>query len=143
MTYRGADYCAGTGTEHASTQRPFLSSRQWLSAASDQSKASDQNERTEHQGHGQAGLSLRFVWKIKHQHPPSDARKRREKVAGKTVILDRALGDTLPYLYALLGIVEGDDPLAAMDAQLRKRRTLDAVKRLVLRESLNLSLIHI
>jgi class 3 adenylate cyclase/predicted ATPase len=70
-----------------------------------------------------------------------DARKRREKVAGKTVILDRALGDTLPYLYALLGIVDGDDPLAAMDAQLRKRRTLDAVKRLVLRESLNQPLI--
>ena len=36
--------------------------------------------------------------------------------------LDRVLEDTLPYLFALLGIVEGDDPLAQMDAQIRKRR---------------------
>jgi class 3 adenylate cyclase len=56
--------------------------------------------------------------------PEDDARTRREKVAGKIVILDRALEDTLPYLYALLGIVEGDDPLAQMDAQIRRRRTM-------------------
>jgi len=30
----------------------------------------------------------------------------------------------LPYLFGLLGIVEGDDPLAQMDGQSRKRRTL-------------------
>ena len=35
-------------------------------------------------------------------------------------MLDRALEDTLPYLFALLGIVEGDDPLAQMDAQIRR-----------------------
>ena len=52
-------------------------------------------------------------------------------------MLDRALEDTLPYLFALLGIVEGDDPMAQMDAQVRKRRTLDAIKRILLRESLN------
>ena len=52
-------------------------------------------------------------------------------------MLDRAQEDTLPYLFALLGIVEGDDPLAQMDAQVRKRRTLDAIKRILLRESLN------
>ena len=51
--------------------------------------------------------------------------------------LDRALEDTLPYLFALLGIIEGDDPLARLDAQVRKRRTLDAIKRILLRESLN------
>jgi predicted ATPase/class 3 adenylate cyclase len=65
-----------------------------------------------------------------------DARKRREKVAGKITILDRALEDTLPYLFGLLGIVEGDDPLAQMDGQVKKRRTLDAIKRILLRESL-------
>src|SRR5258708_29570911 len=52
-------------------------------------------------------------------------------------MLDRALEDTLPYLFALLGIVEGDDPLEQMDAHVRKRRTLDAIKRILLRESLN------
>ncbi len=66
-----------------------------------------------------------------------DARKRREKVAGKITILDRALEDTLPYLFGLLGIVEGEDPLAHMDGQVKKRRTLDAIKRILLRESLN------
>jgi predicted ATPase len=66
-----------------------------------------------------------------------DERTRREKVNGKVVTLDRTLEDTLPYLFSLLGIVEGDDPLAQMDGQLRKRRTLEAIKRILLRESLN------
>jgi class 3 adenylate cyclase/tetratricopeptide (TPR) repeat protein len=69
--------------------------------------------------------------------PEDSARLRREKVAGKIVILDRALEDTLPYLYALLGIAEGEDPLALMDTQIRRRRTHDALKRVLLRESLN------
>ena len=66
-----------------------------------------------------------------------DGRKRREKVAGKIAILDRALEDALPYLFGLLGIVEDADPLAQMDAQVRTRRTLEAIKRMLLRESLN------
>jgi predicted ATPase len=70
-----------------------------------------------------------------------DARKRREKVTGRVLALDRTLEDTLPYLFALLGIVEGEDPLAPMDANVRKRRTIDAIKRILLRESLNQPLI--
>jgi predicted ATPase len=66
-----------------------------------------------------------------------DERTRREKVAGRIAILDRSLEDTLPYLFTLLGIVEGDDPLVQMDGQVKKRRTLEAIKRIVLRESLN------
>ena len=67
-----------------------------------------------------------------------DGRKRREKVNGRIVTLDPALEETRPYLFALLGLVEGDDdPLAQMDAQIRRRRTLDAIKRILLRESLN------
>jgi class 3 adenylate cyclase len=65
-----------------------------------------------------------------------DGRRRREKVAGKIAILDRALEDTLPYLFGLLGIVEGDDPLAQTDAQVTKRRLLESIKRILLRESL-------
>src|SRR5579863_8561496 len=38
-----------------------------------------------------------------------DERRRREKVNGKVLTLDRSLEDTLPYLFALLGIVEGDE----------------------------------
>jgi len=66
-----------------------------------------------------------------------DERSRRAKVIGAVLALDRALEDTLPYLFALLGIIEGDDPLAEMDTQVRKRRTLDAIKRMLSRESLN------
>ena len=66
-----------------------------------------------------------------------DQRTRRAKVTGNVLTLDRSLEDTLPYLFSLLGIVEGTDPLAQMDGQLKKRRTLEASKRILLRESLN------
>jgi hypothetical protein len=36
-----------------------------------------------------------------------DGRRRRQKILGKLVELDRALEDTVPYLYALLSIVGG------------------------------------
>src|SRR5262249_54308813 len=51
--------------------------------------------------------------------------------------------DTLPYLFSLIGIVESEDPLAEMDGQVKKRRTLEAIKRILLRESLNQPLIVI
>jgi len=66
-----------------------------------------------------------------------DPRARRAKVTGNVLTLDRSLEDTLPYLSSLLGIVEGEDPLAQMDGQLKKRRTLEAIKRILLCESLN------
>src|SRR5208282_5768353 len=66
-----------------------------------------------------------------------DQRTRREKLTGRILALDRSMEDTLPYLFSLLGIVEGEDPLAQMDGQLKKRRTLEAIKRILLRESLN------
>jgi predicted ATPase len=66
-----------------------------------------------------------------------DARKRREKVTGRVLALERTLEDTLPYVFALLGVGDGDETLAQMDAQVRRRRTLEAIKRILLRESLN------
>jgi len=51
-------------------------------------------------------------------------------------MLDRSLEDAIHYLFALLGIVDGIDPLAQMDGQIKKRRTLDAIKRIMLRESM-------
>ena len=36
-----------------------------------------------------------------------DDRKRRERILGKVLGLDRTLEDALPYLYFLLGIAEG------------------------------------
>src|SRR6516162_6530765 len=72
-----------------------------------------------------------------------DARTRREKVTGRILTLDRGLEDTLPYVFALLGLIEGDDSAAQMDAQVRRRRTHEAIKRVLLRESLNQPLIVI
>jgi class 3 adenylate cyclase/tetratricopeptide (TPR) repeat protein len=66
-----------------------------------------------------------------------DERKRRERLLGKVLGLDRSLEDTLPYLYALYGIAETGDSLAQMDPRIRRRRTQEAIERIILRESLN------
>jgi len=66
-----------------------------------------------------------------------DERKRRERILGKVLGLDRNLEDTLPYLYSLQGISEAGESLAQMDPQVRRRRTLEAIKRILLRESIN------
>jgi predicted ATPase len=65
-----------------------------------------------------------------------DAANRREKVRTVLTGLDPSLDDTLLYLFGLLGIVEGPDPLAQMDPQIKLRRTFDAIKHIVLRQSL-------
>ena len=75
--------------------------------------------------------------------PQDDERSRRQKVIGKVLELDRSLEDILPYLFALLGGEEQTSSLQQMDAQVRRRRTFDALKRLFLRESLNQPLILI
>src|SRR6185369_2754532 len=72
-----------------------------------------------------------------------DERKVQEKVAGKVLILDRALEDTLPYLFLLLGVAEAVTSLQQMDPQLRKRRAFEAIKRLLVRESRNQPLLLI
>ncbi len=96
--------------------------------------------------HGKASAYLPVIELLKSYFKitaEDDARVRREKVAGKIVMLDRGLEDTLPYLFGLLGIVEGDNPLAQVNPQLLRRRTLEAVKRILARESLNQPLIVI
>jgi class 3 adenylate cyclase len=72
-----------------------------------------------------------------------DERKRRERVIGKVLGLDRSLEDILPYLFALLGIETQPSLLQQMDAQIRRKRTFDALKKLLLRESLNQPLVLI
>jgi class 3 adenylate cyclase/tetratricopeptide (TPR) repeat protein len=59
----------------------------------------------------------------------------REKVTGKLLTLDRALEGNLPALLALLDVPSDDPQWATLDPPNRRRRTLDAVRRLVLRES--------
>src|SRR6267154_613593 len=45
--------------------------------------------------------------------------------------------DAVPNLFGLLGVAEGKDTLGRVDAQTKKRRTLEAIKRILLRESQN------
>ncbi len=70
-----------------------------------------------------------------------DERQRREKITGRVLTLDRSLEDILPYLLFLLGLAEPTSSLQQMDPQIRRQRTFDAIKRLLLRESLNQPLI--
>jgi class 3 adenylate cyclase len=65
-----------------------------------------------------------------------DTAARREKVRTALAALDPALNDTMSYLFGLLGIQETPDPLAQTDPQIRRRRTFDAIKRIIVRESL-------
>ena len=64
-----------------------------------------------------------------------DGRKIREKLTGKLLTLDRALEPTLPALLALLDVAVEDPQWRDLDPPQRRQRTLDAVKRLLLRES--------
>ena len=64
-----------------------------------------------------------------------DPRRVREKVIGKLLNLDDALKPTLPALLALLDVPGEDPQWEGLDPAQRRQRTLDAVKRLLLRES--------
>jgi len=68
---------------------------------------------------------------------------RSAKVEAKVGGLDPALVETLPYILSLLGIAGAGAQLAMMDAQIRRRRTLEAVKRVIIRESLKQPLVVI
>ncbi len=64
-----------------------------------------------------------------------DPRVVQEKVTGKLLTLDRAQEGSLPALLALLDVPTDDPQWPTLDSSQRRRRTLDAVKRLLLRES--------
>ena len=90
--------------------------------------------------HGKAYPYLPLIEMLKQYFqltPQDDDRRRREQVTGKVLTLDRSLEDTLPYLSALVGVDEAAASLAQVDPQLRRRRTFEAITRLLLRESLN------
>jgi len=96
--------------------------------------------------HGKASAFLPVIdllWNYFKITSDDDERTRREKITGRVLALDRSLEDALPYLYALLGLSDANGPLEEMDAQTRKRRSLEAIKRILLRESLNQPLIVI
>ena len=61
-------------------------------------------------------------------------REVREKVTGKVLTLDRGLEPMIPALLALLGVAD-DAEWQSLDPAQRRQRTLDAVRRLLLREA--------
>ncbi len=63
--------------------------------------------------------------------------RRREKVGVKVLMLEHTLEEILSSMYSLLGISEPASPLQQMDPQIRRSRTFEVIKRLLLRESLN------
>ena len=64
-----------------------------------------------------------------------DHREMRDKVLGRVLGLDRALEPLLPPLLALLDVPVEDVAWISLDPPQRRQRTLDAVKRLLLREA--------
>ena len=64
-----------------------------------------------------------------------DERRIRAKVTGKLLRLDEALKHMVPALLSLLDVALDDPEWLATDPPLRRRQTLDACKRLLLRES--------
>src|SRR5262245_25712098 len=64
-----------------------------------------------------------------------DGRKMREKVTGKLLTLDAALGPTLPAFLTLLDVPVEDRHWQDLDPTQRRQRTLAAIKHLLLRES--------
>jgi class 3 adenylate cyclase/tetratricopeptide (TPR) repeat protein len=64
-----------------------------------------------------------------------DLREIREKVTGKLLTLDEALKATLPALLALLDVPVDDAAWRTLDPAQLRQRTLDAVRRLLLREA--------
>jgi class 3 adenylate cyclase/tetratricopeptide (TPR) repeat protein len=64
-----------------------------------------------------------------------DGRRMREKLTGRLLTLDPTLGPTLPAFLALLEVPVEDVHWQTLDPAQRRQRTLDALKRLLLRES--------
>ena len=70
-----------------------------------------------------------------HIEDQDDTRTIRAKVTGQVLTLDETLQDTLPALLSLLDALPEDSPFLTLDPPQRRQRTLDALKRLLLRES--------
>jgi tetratricopeptide (TPR) repeat protein len=70
-----------------------------------------------------------------HIEDHDDPRTRRAKVTGQVVTLDEMLQDTLPALLALLDALPPDSAFLHLDPPQQRQRILEALTRLLLRES--------
>jgi predicted ATPase len=96
--------------------------------------------------HGKASAWLPVTELLKNYFEIADEdddNRRSEKVETKVADLDLVLAETLPYILSLLGIASAGAPLAMMDARIKRQRTLDTVKHIIIRESLKQPLVVI
>ena len=70
-----------------------------------------------------------------HLEDGDDARTIRAKVTGQVLTLDAALQVAIPALLWLLDALPDDSPFLTLNPPQRRQRTLDALKRVLLRES--------
>ena len=70
-----------------------------------------------------------------HIEERDDPRTIRAKVTGQILTLDEALHETIPALLVLLDALPADSPFLTLDPPQRRQRTLDGLKRLLMRES--------
>jgi class 3 adenylate cyclase/tetratricopeptide (TPR) repeat protein len=70
-----------------------------------------------------------------HLEEQDDPRTVRAKVTGQVLTLDAALQGTLPALLSLLEVLPDDSPFRTLDPPQRRQLTLQALKRVLLRES--------
>jgi class 3 adenylate cyclase/tetratricopeptide (TPR) repeat protein len=88
--------------------------------------------------YGKATAYLPFIDLLKgyFQIELGDPERRiREKMAGKLLLLDETLMPLLPVFLALLDVPVDDPQWHGLDPSQRRQQTLEAVKRLLLRES--------
>jgi tetratricopeptide (TPR) repeat protein len=78
---------------------------------------------------------LDLIKRYVHVEDSDDLRTIRAKVTGQVLTLDEALQEIIPALLWLLDAVPEDSPFLKLDPPQRRQRTLDALKRLLLRES--------
>jgi predicted ATPase/class 3 adenylate cyclase len=70
-----------------------------------------------------------------HVEDGDDTRTMRAKVTGQVLTLDETLQEAIPALLSLLAALPEDSPFLKLDPPQRRQRTLDALKRVLLRES--------
>jgi class 3 adenylate cyclase len=70
-----------------------------------------------------------------HLEDRDDLRTVRAKITGQILTLDETLQDTVTAVLALFEALPADSPFLRLDPLQRRRRTLEALKRVLLRES--------
>jgi class 3 adenylate cyclase len=78
---------------------------------------------------------IELLKRYAHVEERDDVRTMRAKVTGQVLTLDEALRETIPAFLALLDALPEDNPFQQLDPPQRRQRTLEALKRVLVRES--------